>query len=428
MNRRKFLERVLGGTAVSMAALAEANARVYEDLGALDAAAGRQASPDGTYWEGVKRQYVFDDGLIMMNNGTVGPIPKPVFNTTVETLKVQMTSPCDCYLYLPSRTDEVRAKVARFVGASPDEIAILRNTTEGMNFFIGGLDMKAGDEIVMSNLEHPGGIGPCRLKAKRHGVVVKEVTLGVPPASAEEMVEAFAKALTPKTKLIVVSHTVYKTGLITPIKELSDLAHKHGALILADSAHGIGMIDMNLPATGVDAWASSPYKWLGAPAGSGVFYVRAEVQDRVWPTVASSGWDTHKSARRFETLSQRSDALIMGLGEAIEFQNHIGRPRIERRIQTLASHLKEGLSAIPKVRVHTNTDQGLSSGLTAFSIAGVSGDTIVNHLREKYNIVIRTIGDDATNSRGVRVSTHIWVSLEDVDLLLRGIDEVARHA
>jgi isopenicillin-N epimerase len=428
MNRRLFLERVLGGTVASLATLAELNARVYEDLSALDAAAGGQASPDGTYWEAVKQHFVFDDGLIMMNNGTVGPVPKPVFNTTVEYLKMQMTAPCDCYLYLPSRLDEVRAKVARFVGAAPEEIAILRNTTEGMNFFANGLDMKPGDEVVLSNLEHPGGLNPWRLKAKRYGIVVKEVALGVPPASVEEIVGAFSKAITPRTRVLSVSHTVYKTGLITPIKELSELAHKHGMLIVADSAHGLGMLNMNLPATGVDCWASSPYKWLGAPAGTGVFYIRRDVQDRIWPTVATSGWDTNKDAHRFETLSQRSDALIMALGEAIEFQNRIGRARIERRIQTLAAHLKSGLAAVPKVRLHTNTDAALASGLTAFSVSGVDPGAIVDYLREKYNIVVRTIGDAATNSVGIRVSTHVWVSLKDVDLLLQGIDEMARGA
>ena len=250
---------------------------------------------------------------------------------------------------------------------------------------------------------------------------------GYHPTSVAEIVDAFAKAMTPKTRLVMVSHTVYKTGLITPIKELADLAHKHGALIVADSAHGVGMMNLSLPATGVDAWASSPYKWLGAPAGSGVFYIRRDVQERIWPTIASGNWD-YKNAHRFETLSQRSDALIQGLGEAVEFQNRIGRPRIERRIQTLASHLKDGLSAIPKVRLHTNTDTTLSAGLTAFSIAGVPGESIVNHVREKYNIVIRTIGDKASNSLGVRVSTHVWISLEDVNLLLRGVDELARRA
>lgn len=428
MNRRVFLERVLGGTAVSFAALADLNARVYEDLAALDRAAGGQPSPDGAYWEAIKQQYVFEDGLIMMNNGTVGPVPKPVFDTAVNYLRMQMTAPCDCYLYLPSRLDEVRAKVAKFVGASPEEIAILRNTTEGINFFIGGLDMKAGDEVLMSNLEHPGGINPLRLKAKRHGIAVKEAALGVPPASKEEIVDAFARAITPKTRVLLVSHTVYKTGLITPIKELSDLAHRHKALIIGDSAHGVGMIDMNLAATGIDCWSSSPYKWLGAPAGTGVFYLKRDVQDHVWPTVASGGWDTYKDARRFETLSQRNDALIMALGEAIEFQNHIGRQRIERRIRTLAAHLKEGLAAIPKVRLHTNTDPALSAGLTAFSIPGVDPNEIVNHVREKYNIVVRTIGDKQTNSVGVRVSTHVWISLKDVDLLLQGVGELARRA
>jgi isopenicillin-N epimerase len=429
MNRRMFLERVFGGTAaLSFAALADVNARVYDDLAALDAAAGGQLSPDGAYWDAVKKHFVFEDGLIMMNNGTVGPVPKPVFDTTVNYLKVQMTAPCDCYLYLPGRLDEVRAKVAAFVGASADEVAILRNTTEGINFFVSGFDMKPGDEVVMSNLEHPGGINPLRLKAKRYGIVVKEVALGVPPASAGEIVDAFAKAITPRTRMLLVSHTVYKTGLITPIKELGELAHKHGMLMAADSAHGAGMLDMNLAATGVDCWASSPYKWLGAPAGTGIFYVRRDVQDRIWPTVATSGWDTLKTARRFETLSQRNDALIMALGEAIEFQNHIGRPRIQRRIETLAAHLKEGLASLPNVRLHTNTDPALSAGLTAFSIAGVDPNAIVNHVREKYNIVIRTIGDQASNSVGVRVSTHVWLSLKDVDLLVQGVAEVARRA
>ncbi len=426
MNRRMFLERVLGGTVLSFAALADANARVYEDLDALDGAAGGQLSPDGAYWEAVRRHYVFDDGLIMMNNGTMGPVPAPVFNTTVEYLRMQMTAPCDCYLYLPGRLDEVREKVARFVGASVGEIAIVRNTTEGLNFFANGLDMKAGDEVVMSNLEHPGGINPWRLKAKRNGIVVKEVVLGVPPASRQEIVDAFARAITPRTRVLLVSHTVFKTGLITPIKELSDLAHKHGLLMVADSAHGAGMLNLDLPATGVDCWASSPYKWLGAPAGTGIFYIRKEVQDRIWPTIATSGWDTHKDARRFETLSQRSDALIMALGEAIEFQNHIGRQRIERRIQALAARLKEGLSTIPRVRLHTNMGTDLSSGLTAFSVAGVEPEAIVNHLREKYNIVVRSSGDKATGSLGVRVSTHIWLSFKDVDLVVQGVDEMTR--
>ena len=171
-------------------------------------------------------------------------------------------------------------------------------------------------------------------------------------------------------------------------------------------------------------WAGSPYKWLGAPCGIGIFYVKRDVQERLWPTIAMSGWDTQPDARRFETLGQQADPLAFALGEAIDFQNTVGKARIQRRIQTLATHLKHGLSEIPKVRLHTSTDPYLSAGLTAFSVPGVNPDSIVDYLRERYNLVVRTIGNEARGTRGVRVSTHIFVFQEHVDMLLEGVRHV----
>jgi len=357
----------------------------------------------------------------MMNNGTVGPMPKPVFTTLTNYMEVQVKAPCDCYLYLPQLVDDVRVNLAQFIHADPDEVAITRNTTEGINFVVNGLDLKEGDEVLMSDLEHPGGINPWRLKAKRYGIAVKEFHLGVPPKDVNEIVESFKKAVTPRTKVLMISHTVFITGLINPMKELSEEAHKRGILVLADSAHGAGMLNVDVHKLGVDFWCSSPYKWMGAPPSVGVFYVKKDVQDRVWPTIATSGWDTNKNAQRYETLSQRADALSLAMGEAMAFQNHIGRPRIERRIQSLAAHLKDRLEPIPGLKLHTNRDTYLSAGLTAFSIQGVKGSDLVDFLREKHNIVVRTIGSEEKGTAGVRVSTHIFVSHKDVDLLADGI-------
>jgi len=425
MDRRQFFENLLGGTALSLYALRDLNGAIYKSIHSLNDAYQQVPSPDGVYWESIKKHYLMEDNLIMMNNGTVGPIPEPVYNTTMEYFKIQMTSPSDLYTYFPTKVEDVRFKLANFVNVSPDEVAILRNTTEGINFVAGGLDLKEGDEVLLSNLEHPSMINPWRLKAKRYGIKITEVPLGVPPRSVEEIVDAFRKALTPRVKVIAVAHTIFITGLITPIKELSDLAHKNGLLILADSAHGIGMLDLKLKDWGVDFYASSPYKWLGAPPGVGLLYVRKEVQDKLWPTIAAGGWDTYKNARRFETLSQRADALIMGLGEAIDFQNVIGKARIERRVKTLASYLKNSLREIPGLKLHTNDDPYLSAGLTAFSIKGVNPEDVVNYVREKYNIVVRTIGSADRGTLAVRVSTHIFVSMKDIDLLVRGVKEVA---
>ncbi len=420
-SRRNFLRLGLGTAALSLTSVDALNAAVYDRIAGLNRLLPDQESPDGAYWEALRKHYLFQDGLIMMNNGTVGPMPEPVFNTLTSGFQIQCTAPCEVYNTFGARREEVRNKVARFVGASPEEIVLTRNTTEGMNFVANGLDLEPGDEILLSDMEHPAGIHPWRLKAARCGVVMKEVPLGLPPASVDEVVGSFERAITPRTKVINISHTVFISGLIAPIKEISEMAHRHGVLVLADSAHGPGMLDLDLNDMGVDFFAASPYKWLGAPCGTGILYVKRDVQDRLWPTIANSGWDTQDDAGRFETLGQRADPLLFALGEAVDFQSKVGKARIQRRIQSLSSHLKEGLLEIPGVRLHTSTDPYLSAGLTAFSVEGMDPEAIMDFMRERDNLVIRTIGSEEKGTRGVRVSTHVFVFHEHVEMLLDGL-------
>jgi selenocysteine lyase/cysteine desulfurase len=428
MDRRGFVAYLAGTTALSTTSLSKLNAEIYSSIAALNRDYQQGDSPDGTYWEGIRKHFIMQEDLVMMNNGTVGPMPEPVFNTLVRYFKIQATNPFDCYNFLPSKKHEMCARLADFVNADADEVAINRNTTEGMNLVANGIDFEPGDEVIISSHEHPAGFYPWKLQEKRYGLRIVEVPLGAPPKNKQEILDAFAAAITPRTRVISVSHTVYITGLIFPVKELSAIAHEHGLLVVADSAHGLGMMNLDLHDMGVDVFASSPYKWCGAPAGCGLLYVRKEAQDRLWPTIASSGWDSEESASRFETLGQRADPLMFALGEALDFQNIIGRGRIERRIRTLSTHLKDGLATIPKVRLHTSNDPTLSAGLTAFSIEGVDAGYIVDYLRERYNVVIRTIGRDRDNTRGVRVSTHIFVSTKHVDMVLEGVDHLARNA
>jgi len=428
LSRRDFVKYLFAGSAVSLYSLNMLNAAVYQSITSLNQKYIQDESPDGVYWDAVSKHFLFQDGLIMMNNGTVGPMPEPVFNTLIKCFKLQVTNPFDCYNFIPQKKEEVRAKLARFINASPDEVVMTRNTTEGMNFVANGLDLKEGDEVLLSSMEHPAGTHPWKLKEKRYGIKIKEVPLGLPPKSVDEIVNAFQKAITPRTKVISISHTVYISGLMSPLKELSKMAHEKEVLIVADSAHGIGMLDLNMKQLGVDFFASSPYKWLGAPTGIGLFYVRKEAQGKLWPTIASSGWDSRESARKYETLGQRADALAVALGEAVDFQNAIGKERIERRIKSLAGYLKKELKKIPGVRLHTSQDPYLSGGLTAFSVEGVEPEKMVNYLREKYNIVIRTIGNREAGTYGVRVSTHIYVSFKHINMVLEGIKHLVRRS
>ena len=427
VSRRGFLKGLIGGGAVSIYALNRLNAEIYRDLLAWNQKYIEDEAPDGVYWDAVARHFMFEDDLIMMNNGTVGPMPKTVFNSLMKYFKIQSTNPYDVYNYFPRRVQEVREKVAAFINASPDETIITRNTTEGLNFVANGLDLKAGDEVLMSNLEHPAGIGAWNLKAKNSGITIKEVTVGIPPRDTDEILNAFNDAITPKTRVIFISHTVYITGLIAPLKELSKLAKDKGVLLVADSAHGIGMLDLDMHDMGVDCWASSPYKWMGAPTGVGVLYIKKEVQDRILPTIGSGNWEKMEGARKYETVGQRATPLIFALGEAVDFQDIIGKSRIERRIKTLASYLKQKFSEIPGARVHVPMDPELSGGLTALSIKGVDPQKMVNYAREKYNIVIRTIGREEDNTYGIRVSTNIFVSFKHIDMLLEGLYTLAKH-
>jgi isopenicillin-N epimerase len=427
LSRRAFARYLLAGSAVSIAALDELNAGIAQKITALNQKYLDDESPDGVYWEEIRKLYDFEDRFIMMNNGTLGPMPKSVFNTLMRYFRVQVSNPYDGYNHLPTFRESVRAKLAAFVNASPGEIALTTNTTEGLNFVINGLDLEAGDEVLITNLEHPGHLGPWRLKEKRTGIKIKEVPLSPTTKAVDEIVGAFAAAITPRTRIISISHTVFITGLIMPLKELSQLAHDKGLLILADSAHGIGMLDLDMKALGIDFFASSPYKWLGAPTGVGLLYVRKEVLDKVHPTVVSSGWDSNPDASKLDPAGQRSDAILFALDAALNFNTRIGRSRIERRIKVLAGRLKQEVAKIPGIKVHTPVDPYLSAGLTAFSLGGDLESKLVDYLREKYNLVIRTAGSPEAGTYGVRVSTPIYVSTKEVDMVVEGVRTLMAH-
>jgi selenocysteine lyase/cysteine desulfurase len=427
LSRRDFVKYLVAGSALSASTLTKLNASIYQSITSLNQKYIKDESPDGVYWDSIQQHFLFQDGVIMMNNGTVGPMPKPVFNTLMKTFKVQVTNPFDVYNYIPRKREQVRRGLAEFINASPEEVVMTRNTTEGINFMANGLEMKEGDEVLLSTMEHSGGIYPWRLKEKRFGIKVVEVPIGLPPKSIDEFVGSFEKAITQRTRIISISHTVFISGLISPLKELCRMAHDKEVLVLADGAHAIGMLNLNMKSLGADFYMTSPYKWMGAPCGIGVLYVKKEMQDRIWPTIASSGWDMYTDARKFETLGQRADALMVALGETVNFQNHIGRIRIEKRIKALAGYLKQELKAIPGVKLHTSEDPYISGGLTVFSCKDVDSARIVDYVRHKYNIVVRTIGSKKKGTYGVRVSTPIYVTYRHIDMLLEGIKTLVRH-
>lgn len=424
VSRRLFLRTVAAGSAG--AAAAGTVPPVASRAGAASVRAAQSgAASDAGFWAQVRREFLIPDELAYLNSGTLGPMPKPVYYAVVDGYRALSADPGRENSRHNAARGGLREKMAAFVNADPGEIALTRNTTEGMSFIANGLDLEAGDEVLCSFHEHPGGLQPWKLKAQRRGIVVKELPFPIPTPDPADVVSRFEAAVTPRTKVISVSHVTYPTGCMLPVKELAALARPRGILTVVDGAHAIGMLALDVRDLGVDFYASSPYKWMGAPVGTGFLYLRRESQDRVWPTVASTGWDDPaRGAARYDRLSQRAGPLLMATSAALDFQNAIGRERIERRVRTLAGRLRTRLEEIPRARVHTSAHPALGCGITGFALEGFDRREVVDTLWRRHHVWVRHT-DFGLNT--VRVSTHHYNTEAQVDRLAEGLRDVVAN-
>ena len=411
-----------------MAAIAVVKSAFAHDMSNLTTEAS-DANSDDQFWTRVRSQFLLPKDLGYMNTGRLGPTPKPVLDALEEYWRLMAVSPSENTEILESRIETVRRKAAEFIGASPDEIAITRNATEGLAVVIKGLDLKRGDEIVYSFHEHRSNIEPWRLQAMRYGVVLKEVEFGIPPQSPEEILNRFSDTIGPRTRAITFAHCTTYTGCLLPIKELADLAKTKGVLCLVDGAHPLGMIRLNLRELGVDAFATTCHKWLCSPAGAGLLFVREGLIDRIWPNIVAHGWDTVKGARKYDRFSRRPWPQVVALEDALDFQLTLGRDRIEKRVRDLATYLRRGLVENPSVKLFTSDDPRMGVGLTTLGLNGRSGDEIRDHLLKRHSIWVPRLrapaGADRSDIDGIRVSTHYFNNKGEIDRLLEGLREFA---
>ncbi len=416
LTRRGFLRGFAGGVVATGASLAAARASL-EALGGL---VEREVDED-EFWRRVRGEFLLDKDWIYLNNGTLGPSPKPVYYTLMERYRDLAQDPGQPNADQRAGADEVRRKAAAFLGADVDEIALVRNTTEGMNFMLSGLDLEAGDEILVTFHEHGGGMNPCRLKAKRAGAVIKEVRWPAPADDPDVILQAFEDAITPRSKVMMVSHVMYQSGSALPLKALATLARSKGIITCIDGAHPPGMLAMDMHDLGIDYYASSSHKWLCAPTGCGILYLRRASQEQLWPTVAATGWDDEKlGAARYDRMSQRAHPLVLAQGAAIDFQNAIGRERVEQRIRALYAYSRTRLAALPGITFHTSNNPQLNNGLLAFTLPELKNADIVHTLKQRHRIWTRTMEYDLN---AVRIATHIYNTEAEIDALVEGLED-----
>jgi isopenicillin-N epimerase len=374
------------------------------------------------YWAALRRQFLIPEDEVYLNNGTVGSSPIPVLHAILECYhdseRMAQKDPEDYPIWGYAAWNEFRDPLAKFVGASRDEIALLRNATEANSYIANGLDLKPGDEVLMTDQEHPGGEHPWNLRAKRYGIVVKKIALPKPVPDAATVLNLFSDAVTPRTRVLFFSHITTVTGVVLPAKQLCAWSRSKGILSAVDGAHVPGMMKLDLHDLGCDLYSSSPHKWLQATKGTGFLYVRDEVIDRLWNTIATEGWDDKKlRAERFQRIGSSNVPALCGLRAAIEFANRIGIERIEKRHRQTADYVL-GEMAKRGTLSWTSPDAALRCAIATVNIAPLAMPDMENWLWKEKKIRIRG-GAPAK----VRISTPYFLLRKDVDRFLAGFDE-----
>ena len=406
--RRSFLSTLaaVGSTGVMAAPLARAD----DALGGLAEALRGDALDDDAAWEAVRGQFRTAPGLIHLNTGTLGLTPGSVLDVVEAAQRAAEADPVGMVFGpLIAEMEAVRADAAALLGADFDEVALTRNTTEGLNAVASGIDFRAGDEILTTDHEHPGGLVGWQCVAERAGASIVVVPMPAPAGDVEQILRLFEERVTPRTRVISLSHVETITGLRMPVAAIADrIARPREILLVCDGAQAPGMIAVGLHALGVDAYASSSHKWLLAPKGSGLLYIRAGARDRIRPPLLHSG------PRSYSASSGTRDAAgILGHGAAIAFHNAIGRDRIEARCLSLNRHLRDALAEHPAFRMLTPDANGLDSGMLTVSLDRGDASTICTRLRAERGVVLKPVPIADLNA--IRISTHLYNTRSEIE-------------
>lgn len=371
----------------------------------------------------VKNQFPFTDGLYYFNNGSLGPSPTMVRSATNDYRKILDEFPSR-YMWggWNDEKETVRKQAADLLKTSEEEIAIIHNTTEGMNLIARSFDLKAGDEIILADHEHTSGTIPWQVWQETKGIKIVKPILPIIPKSVDEIVEIYKKAITPKTKIISMCHIVNTNGMTLPVKEVSELAHSRGILVAVDGAQAAGMLDIDLHDMQCDFYTASSHKWLFSPKGVGIFYARKESQHHLKPLIVCNG-HTDKTIRRLENYNTRNLPEVLGLGAALQFNQLIGSEKIEARTMELKNYFRAKFEGNQKYKLKTPASDQLSGAIQTLEVVGKDVKDVQDSLFEKYGIDTRPMSTFGLN--GLRISLAIYNTKADVDYLADAIETIS---
>jgi selenocysteine lyase/cysteine desulfurase len=423
MNRREAIRNLTYSTALFglPASVFSAEATTLPSTALLDGDPER-------YWNRLREeQFLMPGKRAFLNTGSVGVAARPVVRTVCDyleqsaALQMEGLHPENAYPRWGYETlDNHRTELAQFVGCAKDELAITHNATEAMSIIAGGMPLEKGDEVLITDQEHPSGFGPWRLREAKGEVNVREVALPLPPESPEQLADIVVSAIGPKTRVLSFSGITSPTGLLMPIREICDAARAQGVITVVDGAHMTGQVPYRIADMNCDYFAGSPHKWLFAPVGSGLLYIREERLDVHYPVIATAGWDDKSlKAGRFMRFGTNNRAIIEGFMAGLHFAQAIGPERIFQRIHELAKDTYARARALPYTEMLTPDNDSMYGSLVTFRL---------NLPEQKLNRLWQLCDERliwTTSNQQLRISTHIHTRRSDLDLFFETLDEVA---
>lgn len=381
------------------------------------------SNPDEAFWLAVRGQFLMPQDLGVMNAANLCPSPAPVLDAVYRATRDMDGDPSfENRARLGEAKESVRRSVAAFLRVTPEEILLTRNTSEANNMVSSGLDLRAGDEVVVFADNHPSNLAAWRLKAARFGYTVITLPQPNPHPGADYYVEAVRRAITPRTRVLAFTHHTSTVGDVMPARELCALAREHGVLTMVDGAVTFGLVDLDLSTMQPDFFSGSAHKWPCGPKEVGVLYVARSAQARLHPTIVSVYAGATGLSRTHESFGQRDEPAIIGFGEALAFQERIGRRAIEERSRALGQALIAGLRKIDGVQLWTHPDPARSAAVVSFRPGTLDVPRLTEALYRNERIGCAPRG--GSDRPGIRFSPHLYNTMAEVE---RAVGAIAKY-
>ena len=418
MNKREFL-RSAGGAGLGLL-IGDSLWAKYSALPA-PALAGQE-----DFWDSIRAKYRLKPDYINLENGYYSMQSTPVLEAFVE--KARHVNHEGSYYYrtrlIPDKT-AVRDKLAGLAGCTPQELIITRNTTESLDTVISGYDWKPGDEAVMADQDYGAMRDQFKLMARRYGMTPVSISVPVDPKSDDEIVSLYEKAISSRTRLLMVCHIINITGHIMPVRKIAEMAHAKGVDVMVDGAHAFAHLNYKIPDLGVDYYGASLHKWLGAPLGAGILYVKRDKIAKLWPVFGESANVADDDIMKLNHTGTHPAHTDLAIENAIAFHQMLGAERKEARLRYLQNYWTRQVRDLPNVVMFTPSDPARSCAIANIGIKGMRARDLAKTLLEKHAIWTVGIDNPAAGVNGVRVTPHVYTKPSELDVLVKAIKSLA---